>query len=100
MVDAVESLFDAQSVAMRATSVIKPSSLICAIRLHNKSRVVHPLARRVAVPCGIGIFGKLPAIGPHYPPMVVSRIQDDYLLGRLKQLDGVQSMKIVTRKAG
>src|SRR5689334_15628851 len=100
MVDAVESLLDAQSVAMRATGVIKPSPLIRTIRLHNKSRVVHPLARGVAVPCGIGVVGKLPAIGPDYAPMLVTRVQDHHLEGRLKQLYGVQPMKIVTGKAG
>src|SRR5690348_4066015 len=99
MVHAVEPLLDAQSVAMRAAGVIKPGSLIGSIGLHNESRVVHPLPRRIAVPCGIGIFGKLAAIGPDHAPVFVTRVQDDHLEGRLKYLHGRQTMKIVTGEA-
>src|SRR5260370_11267957 len=80
------SLHDSQFVAVRTPSPIDPRSVIQPNGLDDKRVIIHPFANRIAVPPGLGIFGKLAAVGPDDPPNLAERVHDQNLQRRLNDL--------------
>jgi hypothetical protein len=96
---AVKPLLDAQVGAMRAAGSIEPGSLIGSDGRDNERVIVHPFAHRISVPPRFGIFGEFPAVGPDHAPDLGELVQDDYVLGSLKDLSRPEFIKVFARKS-
>jgi len=56
VIDAMESLFHAQLITMRASCMIDPGSLVQSGGLNDQRIIIRPLGYRVAEPTWFGIF--------------------------------------------
>jgi hypothetical protein len=96
---AVEPLLDAQVGAMRAAGSIEPGPLVGPNGLDDKRVIIHPLAHRISIPSRFGIFGEFPAVGPDDAPDFGELVQDDHVLGPLKDLSRPEFIKVFARKS-
>src|ERR1700746_112433 len=71
---------------MRTAGAIDPGPIIQTCGRHDEGGSIHPFADRIAIPPGLGILGKLPAVGPDDPPDFAECVEEEYFLGRLQDL--------------
>src|ERR1700684_730062 len=82
---------------MWTAGAIDPGPVIQARGLHDERVIIHPFAHRIAVPPRFGFLGKLAPVGPDDPPDFAERIEDENLLGSLKDLGGPHFIKVFAR---
>src|ERR1700686_1306033 len=98
LIDAMESLFYAEILAMRTAAFVEPCSFIRAVGLGHKRVIVHPFARRVAEPPRFRrIFGEVSPVRPDAPPYFGKFVQDHHLFGGLQDLSGSEFVEVLTR---
>ena len=80
------------ATAMRMTEWIEPCPLVKPCGLHDQS-VAFPLSNRVSVPRGLQILGKITAVNPDRPPVVIPLHELENSAANLDELHGLRILQ-------